>query len=90
LPGGFTLTLGEATQPGIPGLFGESGWTPPAIGYRRAVDTYQIYDGTDENGIVGARDRCLAHTGSNLGIPPPTKRPSRSNVSRNDVTRLEL
>jgi hypothetical protein len=21
--------------------------------YRRAVDTYRIYDGTDENGIVG-------------------------------------
>jgi hypothetical protein len=50
---GYTLTLGGATQPGIPGLFGESGWTPPTIGYRRAVDTYRIYDGTDEYGIVG-------------------------------------
>jgi len=32
------------------------GWSIPPwppIGYRRAVDTYQIYDGTDELGIVG-------------------------------------
>ena len=42
-PWGFTLTLGG--PPSIPGHFGESGWTPPPIGYRRAVDTYQIYDG---------------------------------------------
>ena len=51
IPPGFILTLGG--PPSIPGHFGESGWTPPPIGYRRAVDTYRIYDGTDENGIVG-------------------------------------
>jgi hypothetical protein len=29
------------------------GGSPRPIRYRRAVDAYQIYDGTDENGIVG-------------------------------------
>ena len=53
----FTILPG--THPGPPVLDGETGdsgqgGSPPPIGSPSVpVDTYQIYDGTDEHGIVG-------------------------------------
>ena len=52
LPGiHFDPRMCPAAQPGHFGVRVDP--PPPTIGYRRAMDTYQIYDGIDENGIVG-------------------------------------
>jgi hypothetical protein len=69
----FTILPG--THPGPPVLDGETGdsgqgGSPPPIGLPSVpVDTYQLYDGTDELGIVGTvapglfaqGGRCWAH-----------------------------
>jgi Integrase core domain len=45
---GFTLTLEYARPHNL--VTSESEWIPANCWHRRAVDTYRIYDGTDENG----------------------------------------
>ena len=41
----------------LPGISGSQGDPRHPLATVRAVDTYQIYDGTDENGIVGTVPR---------------------------------